>query len=250
MKIAVMGIDCHDPEQTWSRLSGLPPVDLLVLPELSFMPWLCATPDVQPERWDAAVAGQELERLSQLPARVIVGTAGTTQDGRRYNDGFVWSEADGLRMAHRKTFLPDEPGFWEATWYDRGPVEFVAVDTPVGRIGFSICTEMWFTHGTHTDVDIVVVPRATPAQTTEKWLAGGATLAVCNGAFCVSSNRAEQTAGTTMGATGWIFDPEGTQIARTDVDHEVVIADVDLEEARLAKNTYPRYVAIGHPDSD
>lgn len=232
MRVAALAVACPLPP------IELPPVDLLVLPELAFSPWVCATRDVDPAAW--AVVEPELDRLE---ATVVVGTMAVTQDGRRYNDAFVYFDG-AVQARHRKTFLPDEPGFWEATWYDRGPVDFAPVDTPVGRLGISICTEMWFTQHTYSDVDIVVVPRATPAETTAKWLAGGATQAVCAGAFCISSNRAESVAGTTMGGAGWVIDPEGSAVAVTGDDPAVVV-DIDLAQARAAKSTYPRYVATG-----
>lgn len=234
MKVAVLGIACPDPDTTWDTVLSLPPVDLLVLPELCFSPWLCGRPEPDVQAWDRAVAGQHLERLVDLPARVVVGTMATPD---RHNDAFVFSDG-AWQVVHRKTFLPDEPGFWEASWYERGPVDFTPIDTAVGRLGISICTEMWFTQHTYTDVDVVVVPRATPAETSAKWLAGGATAAVCAGAFCISSNRAE----TYMGGTGWVIDPDGEALAVTSDAQPVAIVDIDLAQAEAAKSTYPRYV--------
>lgn len=233
-----MGVACPD---IWDV--PLPRTDLLVLPELALTPWLCATPDVDPRAWADAAARQPLERLAELNASVVIGTMAVVESGRRYNDGFCWTAESGLRTVHRKTFLPDEPGFWEATWYDRGPVDFAAFDTSAGRIGVSICTEMWFTQHLYPDVELVVVPRATPIQTSEKWLAGGAAHAVTTGAFCISSNRAETVAGTTMGATAWVIDPDGNLLAVSSPTQPVIACDIDVRVARSAKITYPRYVS-------
>ena len=233
MRVAALGIPCPDPGTTWRTLLDLPPVDLLVLPELCFMPWLCAQPTVDADAWADAVAEQDLGRLPDLRADLVVGTMATD----RHNVAFAYSGGT-LQAVHRKTFLPDEPGFWEASWYQRGPVDFEPVETPVGRLGISICTEMWFTQHTYPDVDVVVVPRATPAETSAKWLAGGAVMAVCAGAFCISSNRAENY----MGGTGWVIDPDGTPLAVTTDEQPVAIVDIDLAQARAAKRTYPRYV--------
>jgi N-carbamoylputrescine amidase len=241
MRVAALGLDCSDPPRTWQLLEALPPVDLLVLPELCLIPWLCASESVDVRVWDRWAASQDLDRLLALPARVVIGTMAVAGPEGRFNDAFCVSDGR-LRAVHRKTYLPDEPGFWEASWYSRGPVDFRAFDTPVGRIGVSVCTEMWFTQHKYPDVDFLVVPRATPAQTTAKWLAGGAAHAVCSGAFCVSSNRAEDLAAASMGATGWIIDPEGATVAVTDAEDQVAIADVDPAAARSAKRTYPRYV--------
>ena len=241
MRVAALGIPGPDPRTTWRSLLALPPVDLLVLPELCFTPWLCATTDVDPAAWERAAAAQELSRLADLDAGVVVGTMAVVEDGHRHNDAFVFTDG-GLHVVHRKTFLPDEAGFWEATWYERGPVAFESVDTPAGRLGITVCTEMWFTQHAFPDVDIVVVPRATPAETGPKWLAGGATHAVCAGAFCISSNRAEEVAGTTMGGMGWVIDPEGEQLAVTTAEQPVAVVDLDLGRAAAAKASYPRYV--------
>lgn len=242
MKVAVLGIDCSTPGTTWATLRELPPIDLLLLPELAFTPWLCATRDVDPQAWAGAAAAQDLDHLGGLPARVVIGTVATVEGGSRFNDAFVWTPDAGLRTVHRKSLLPDEAGFWEASWYQRGPGAFEAFDTPVGRVGVSVCTEMWFTQHTYPDADLVVVPRATPIETTGKWLAAGATHAVCSGAFCLSSNRSEAVHGTTMGGAGWIFDPDGGELGLTNAAQPVVIRDIDLREARTAKGTYPRYV--------
>ncbi len=238
MRVAALGIDCSDPQRTWETVTQIPEVDLLVLPELAFMPWLCATRDVDTAAWARAADSQHLDRLAKVPAAVIVGTRARG----RFNEAFMWTAGNGLRVTHAKTYLPDEEGFWEASWYDRGAVAFEVADSPAGRIGASVCTEMWFTQHVFADADIIAVPRATPIETTEKWLAGGSTHAVTSGAFCISSNRCELVSGTTMGGAGWIADPEGTMLAVTSAVQPVIVIDIDLADARAAKQTYPRYV--------
>ena len=238
MRVAALGIDCSDPDTTWHTVTQIPEVDLVVLPELAFMPWLCATREVDPVAWARAAEEQHLERLADIPARVVVGT----RANGRLNEAFAFTADTGLQVLHQKTYLPDEEGFWEASWYDRGPVSFQVIDTPAGRVGTSVCTEMWFTQHAFAGADIIAVPRATAIETTEKWLAGGMAHAVTSGAFCVSSNRSEAVSGTTMGGAGWIADPDGTMLAVTSAVQPVIVADLDLEVARTAKSTYPRYV--------
>lgn len=238
MRVAALGIDCSDPDTTWHTVTQIPEVDLVVLPELAFMPWLCATQEVDPVAWARAAEEQHLERLADIPASVVVGT----RANGRFNEAFTFTADTGLQVLHQKTYLPDEEGFWEASWYDRGPVSFQVIDTPAGRVGTSVCTEMWFTQHAFAGADIIAVPRATPIETTEKWLAGGVAHAVTSGAFCVSSNRSEAVSGTTMGGAGWIADPDGTMLAVTSAVQPVIVADLDLEVARTAKSTYPRYV--------
>ena len=165
-----------------------------------------------------------------------------------YNEAFLWSAVTGHRPAHRKYYLPNEDGFWEANWYRRGPKEFVPVELNGLRIGFLLCTEMWFTEHARSyaaaGVELLAAPRATGISSTEKWIAGGRAAAVMSGAFCLSSNRSGVDAsGFEWGGRGWIIEPEeGEVLGLTSPQRPFLTIDVDLDVARRAKGTYPRYV--------
>ncbi len=242
--------DQGDVGSQWDRLVSRCrqwTADLVVLPEMVFSPWLAAHRSPDLEAWrDAAHAHERwTDRFEELGADVVVGSRPVVDGDRRFNEGFVW-EAGGLRAAHRKTYLPDEPGFFEASWYDRGPTTFDPVVTAMGTVGFLICTELWFFEQARRygqrGVDILVCPRATPTLSLERWLAAGQVAAICAGAFCVSSNRSGSAEGVSFAGTGWITDPDGRLIARTTDRSPVVSATLDLTAARAAKETYPRYV--------
>ena len=209
-------------------------MDLLVLPELAFMPWLCATRDVNPDAWERAAVNQHLEQLEDLPARVVIGTRASG----RYNDAFCWTAESGLRSVHRKTFLPDEPGFWEATWYERGPVEFQAFDTPVGRIGVSVARRC-----------------GSPSTTTRRGPGRCAAGDACGNGREVAGRRRYPRGdqrrllrlkqprgirrGHDHGCPGLDHRPGWGRPARTTDAEPVAIRDIEPTEARVAKRTYP-----------
>ena len=161
--------------------------------------------------------------------------------GRRLNEAFV-ADGDGRRGAHRKFHLPDEEQFWEASWYERGDGGFDVVAAGDARVGFLICTELWFLHHARAygerGAEVVAIPRCTPAETLGKWLAGGRAAAVVAGAFAMSANHG----GERFGGQGWIVDPDGEVLALTSAEEPVVSVEVDLDLARAARSTYPRYV--------
>jgi N-carbamoylputrescine amidase len=236
--------------------------DLVVLPEMPFAPWLAARREVDPSAWARAVEAHEhwCGRLHELGAAAAVGSRPVSAPDR-HNRAFAWRRGGGLEDLHDKAFLPDEEGFWEATWYRRGApnfrtTKFAAPEGGQADLGVLLCTEMWFLEHARAygraGAHIVAVPRATPASTLDKWIAGGRTTAVVSGAFCVSSvpyNAPGQ--GADLGGGAWIIDPEGELLALTSAAHPFVTWDLDLELAAAAKRGYPRYVAeYALPDNE
>lgn len=249
MRITTLQWDTRQFDRLWAQAAGAR-ADLLVLPELGFSPWLADSPQADPAAWAQSIAQHEqrIARLGELNAKVVVGSRPVAAaDGTRFNEAFVWDDGRLRQPAHRKTYLPDEPGFWEASWYQRGPVDFEPVDTTAGRIGVMLCTEMWFFEHARAlgrqGIDILVVPRATPSSSVGKWLAGGRAAAVTSGAFCVSANQCGDYRVASMGGGSWVIDPEeGDVLGLTEQHQPILTVDVDLARARQARATYPRYV--------
>ncbi|MCP4625673.1 MAG: hypothetical protein GY850_19465 [bacterium] len=49
--------------------------------------------------------------------------------------------------------------------------------------------------------------------------------------------------GSEFGGTGWVIEPEeGNVLGTTSPDQPFLTVEIDLEVARNAKHTYPRYV--------
>ncbi len=149
---------------------------------------------------------------------------------------------------HDKYYLPDEEGFWEASWYRRGDGGFSTAVLDGVTSGFLICTEFWFNHRAReygrADMDILLCPRATPSSSSDTWVVGGRAAANLSGAYCLSSNvNGPNTAQMDFGGTGWIIEPEEAELlGTTSLTRPYLTVDIDLQAAKKAKNTYPRYV--------
>ena len=231
--------------------------DLVLLPEMPFHPWLANTKNVDPARWQESVRAHQawIARLQELGAPTVLATQPVIDGGERFNQALMWQAGAGeVPVTHRKQYLPDEDGFWEASWYapGRAGTECVTAHGPDGSgatIGFAICTEMWFLHRAREyskkDVQLLACPRATLRSSVGKWVAGGRAAAVVSGAFCLSSNFSGSAgAFGDWGGTGWIVEPEeGEVLATTSAAEPFATVEIDLAVADTAKNTYPRYVA-------
>ena len=220
--------------------------ELVLLPEMPFYPWIAATKPFATEKWEAAVEAHSswLKRMSDLAPALVLSSRPVAQ---RRNEGFIWDEESGYRPVHDKYYLPDEAGFWEATWYARGDLDFSVAQAGAARMGFAICTEIWFTEHARAyarqGIHLLACPRATERSTVDKWIAGGRAAAVMAGAFCLSSNRSGEGSGLDWGGNAWIIDPDGQVLGLTSSEDPFLTLDLNLEQAEAAKSTYPRYVS-------
>ncbi len=217
--------------------------DLIVLPEMGFAPWFAAERPASGAIWASSVAAHAawVERLPELGA-AVVGTRPVDRPAGRRNEAYVATPAGPVRRLHDKSYLPDEAGFWEASWYGRGDGGHRVAEVGGLRVGVLVCTEMWFLeHGRaygRAGAHVVVTPRVTPEYSLDKWLAGGRACAVVSGAWSLSSNSAQPE----HGGLGWAIDPEGVVVATTSRDQPWVTVEVDLAAVDAAKAGYPRYV--------
>jgi len=223
--------------------------ELVLLPELAMVEPLWQDEHFDAARWAAAEALSEVwrHRLGELGVAHVVGTRPVTIDDRPFNQGFLWSASGGLVPLRRKFYLPDEPGGWEARWFDRGDSHFTEYCTDDWSFGLNICTELLAveTYAAYAarGVQVILSPRATAAATTARWLSVGVVAALRSAAFCLSSNRVDPTGA--CGGVGWIIDPSGNIVARTAADAPFATVDIDLAASAAAKDEYPCYVFRG-----
>jgi N-carbamoylputrescine amidase len=226
--------------------------DLVLLPEMPFSRWFTVSRPGDGRSpngiWREAEAAHDagMAQLAALAPSIVASTRPVTQRGIPLNEGFVWSAASGYAPAHHKYYLPEEDGFWEASWYERGDGTFNPIDTGAASLGFLICSELWFFEraraygkaGSH----MLLTPRCTEAASVETWLTGGRAAAISAGAFSLSSNRVGSDDKNTYGGGGWIIAPDGEVLAVTNEQQPFLTVDIDLAQAQAAKQTYPRYI--------
>jgi N-carbamoylputrescine amidase len=255
MKVTVCELrnDTEGLEQDWLALTAhvkSAKSDLVLLPEMPFHPWAAKTDKVDPGIWQRAVAAHDqwILRLPELSPAIVAGSRPVIQNGRCRNEAFVWQSDSGYQPSHVKYYLPDEEGFWEASWYERGMREFNVVRCREITIGFLICTELWFLEHARSycrqDIHLLLCPRVTPKRSVKKWIAGGRAAAVVSGAYCLSSNLSgPNTQAIDFGGAGWVIEPEEGEVMGVTAQKEPFLTvEIDLEIAERAKHTYPRYV--------
>src|SRR6185312_6473618 len=146
-------------------------------------------------------------------------------------------------------FFPEEPHFWEETWYDADKDKtFEALDLGGVKIGVLLCTEMWFTQLARQygkqGIDLLLCPRATGMASVNQWIRCGQTLSIISGAYCLSSNRSGRgDRDFQWGGNGWIARPmNGNLLGVTSADEKFITREIDISKSREAKTDYPLYV--------
>lgn len=223
--------------------------DLLLLNELPFGRWPAA--EAEPSEAQRAESrrlhDEGIGRLGELGVPVVLGTRPALEEGKNVNQGFVWTRDAGFHPIHTKQFFPNEPGYWETRWFERGATHFTVAEAGRVRVGFLICTEIWFVewarHYGRQGADLIVCPRATPPGSVDRWRVAMQMAAIVSGCYVATSNRVGRDArGETFAGYGWIVDPSGAVVAETSAAEPLVCAELDLALVRRAKGEYPCYV--------
>ena len=195
---------CELPDETdrravaWAELirhlRGAP-TDVLVVPEMPFVPWkVFTTRTVDPEVWQHTVAVHDamLARFGDLAADVVVGSRPVERAGRRLNESFAWTRANGVQRGRGKVYLPDAPDGWEATWFEPGTLDPAPLTCNGIRVGFQLCTEMLFTELSwklgRAGTQIIAAPRATGGH--RRWRLAASLMGIVAGCFVASASKA------------------------------------------------------------
>lgn len=256
MKMRVMVCEISDEpgsfEDQWNRLAREIKTSgshLVLLPEMGLSPWFAWRNRYEPAVWNQAVLDHDsmIERFKELAPAVVMGSRPVNLKNKRLNEAFVWDVKTGYHAAHHKYYLPNERGYRESSWYERGDGDFKSIRAGDALVGFAICSELWFFHRAREygqqGVHIVACPRATPESKYFRWIAGGQAQAVVVGAYAISSCKTNKKKDNVdLGGHAWIIDPDGRVLGETSQEKPFLTMEVDLHLAEESKKGYPRYI--------
>lgn len=238
----------------WSQLSthlDKNKTDLLLLPEMPFSKWIANEKEVNNEAKKRSVEKHEewILKLDELNAMQIVYSKPVLAGDKFFNTAFVFQKGTGHFKIHTKSFFPEEPFFWEETWYNHEDVKtFESLTIDGIKIGVLLCTEMWFMEFARQygkqGIDILLCPRATGMASVNQWIRCGQTLGILSGAYCLSSNKSGLSdQGFQWGGNGWVSEPmTGNLLGVTSPQKKFLTVDIDISKSNGAKNEYPLYV--------
>ncbi len=217
---------------------------LLVLPEACLGGYLANLDGEAPLPPALDLDGPELRRVIDLAGDVVVCLGLCERAGAlRYNTA-VCLDGTGVLGLHRKVHQPLN----EDASYEAGQ-EFVAFDTPVGRLGMLICYDKAFPEAARSlaldGAEIVVVVSAWPAGRTgrhpdlaqDRWTQRfdlfDRARALENQVVVVSANQSGTFGDLQFVGSAKIVGPGGEVLAHTGVGEGMAVATVDVQESLL-----------------
>jgi predicted amidohydrolase len=247
------GPDCPDRLLAYVEAAKRQGAELAVLPELPLQEW-CAVRRTRSAA-DVEPAGGSRHRAMARAAReagiALLGGA-IIQDpltGKRHNTAILFDPSGEVVIRYRKVHIPQEEGFWEADHYDPGGELPRPVTVGGGfPVGVQICSDANRPELSHLlgalGALALLVPRATPPETYERWRLVLRANAVTSTAYLVSVNRPVEP-GSPVGGPSVVVAPDGTVLVETTEPLALVTLERSVVEA--ARVSYPGYLDVRAP---
>lgn len=223
---------------------------LAVLPELPLNRW--APVSQVPSDGDAEPPYGPRESAMAVAARAtglaVLGGAIVRDpgNGRRHNTAVLFDSTGEELLRYRKIHLPDEEGYWEAHHYEAGEELRAPVGFAGWSVGVQVCSDANRPQGCNAlaamGAEVILLPRATPAETYPRWRLVLRANAVTSCAYVVSVNRPGTRSQGIIGGPSMVADPSGEVLLET----RDPVATVSLEKAVLerARKEYPGYLDV------
>lgn len=220
--------------------------DVALMNELPFGPWVA-----RENTFDAYLAAISIDAnqlalatLATLPG-AVVSSRPVGNSNRLANEAFLMAEGE-YRAVHHKQYFPQEPGFFESSWFAVGQSGFEAFEHRGVRFGVLLCTELMFTewarHYRREGAHVILVPRASEISM-RTWDAAARMAAIASGCYVLSSNRVSRSiAEPRFGGRGFAYSPSGELIGETSEAVPLFCVDIDLALVVEAQRQFPCYV--------
>lgn len=221
--------------------------DILVMNEMPFGQWLARKENfaMVDARQSVEIHEAGIAALAALKIPAVITSRPTLLAERLVNEAIV-IENGQVRPLHTKTYLPQEPGWSEVSWFSRGDGHFNIQNICGLGVGVLLCTELMFNEHARQygrrGADLIAVPRAT-GSAHESWITAGKMASIASGSYVVSSNRIGQSGdGPMFGGGGFAITPGGGLVGRTQTGSAIMLIDIDPQVSARQRQEYPCYV--------
>jgi nitrilase len=194
-------------------------------------------------------------KVSQLAKRyglwVIAGSIPIQFNAQRVKASCIVYDAQGLLAARYDKIhlfdvaIADQEPHHESLTIERGANKLVVVDTPVGRVGLSVCYDLRFPELyqqlVRSGAELLSVPSSFTAFTGEAhWNILLRARAIENLSYVLAPNQGgRHSNGRHTYGHSMVVEPWGNIISELEKDAGVIMADIDLTRLRQLRRQFP-----------
>ncbi len=236
------GDKARNLERAVEKIRQLKGVDLIVLPELWTIGFMCFdryVPDAEDKNGPTLRLLREVAR--EIGAHIHTGSFVEKDQNDYYNSSYLLSPQGEILGNYRKIHLFG----YESREQEilRGGDRVVVADTPLGKLGLATCYDLRFPEMFRNMIDkgaeVFLVCSAWPYPRLEHWIMLNRVRALENQSFLISANAVGPNCGRVFAGHSMVANPWGV-IVTSGGDEEVILqAEVDLKEVREARRRFP-----------
>ncbi len=166
------------------------------------------------------------------------------ENGKKYDASFL-IDKDGRQLGIQKmVHIAQVPKFYEQDYYTPSDDGFHVFDTEFGPMGVVVCFDRHYPESIRSEAvmgaQLVLIPTANiksePNELFEQEIRVQAYQSECFIAMC---NRVGKEAGVHFSGFSIVAGPDGEIIAKAGPEEELLFADIDLSEAKKAREERP-----------
>jgi predicted amidohydrolase len=251
VRIALIQLDCSTAEPVANRVTralgmvdaAAADADLVVLPEL----WHVGAFDVAAAREHAQpIDGPLVAALGALAAEHRIWLHGGSfcevdAEEQHYNTSVLFAPDGELVASYRKVHLFGFDG--GETVLMSGGDELVVADTPLGPTGLATCYDLRFPELFRALTDggatAFLMGSGWPTPRIEHWDVLTRARAIENQAWVVACNEVGTQLDVQLGGHSVVVDPRGTVVAQAGADEEVLVVEIDPDDAPRWREAFP-----------
>lgn len=154
--------------------------------------------------------------------------------------------------SYRKSHIPNDPGYYEKTYFSEGDTGVKVFETSYGRIAPLVCFDQWFPEmariATLHGAELIVYPTAigwdfdaNPELREEEldaWVTIQRAHAIANGVYVAAVNRVGDENGKTFWGNSFVCGPLGKVIARGGQEEDIIMAEIDFSEINRTRDVW------------
>lgn len=221
--------------------------DLLFFPEIQLSPFFPQYHNKNVENYCLYENSDEIQKLRERAKKHSLYLSPNVYmniDGKKY-DTSLWINkfgniVDKAKMVH----IAQVENFYEQDYYTPSNDGFKVFDTEFGKVGIVICYDRHLPESVRTCVmkgaDLIIVPTAnTMAEPMEMFEWEMRVQAMENQVFIAMCNRVGCEDNMVFSGQSLIIDPKGNVVCKADDREQLLICDIDLQQAKELRKKVP-----------